>query len=388
MPNGLVTSAPPPEENHDESDESNQGLSGTQSESDDGFAEADGRDTERRAEDGQLEENDNGHPVAPSAAQSQAEDLPDEEPSFEDLLRRQGHGPLNVPVDLANDQESAFRVKLDEETRRSDQSSGLPVPSANSLGSVLSQALRTNDAPLLESCLQVSSLPSIRATIERLPSHQASNLLQKLADRMHRRPGRAGSLMVWVQWTLVAHGGYLATQPVAMRSLQALYRVVKQRASGLQPLLALKGKLDMLEAQLQLRRSRMRSTEEVDGASQQRVIYVEGEERSSDDEEEVEQDNDLAMVNGVEDSDGIEEDDVAGDSPDSSDEDADSLVDDEAASTETDSDEVSSEGEIVFDDEHNGERDYGTQVPDSEDEQEVEGASARQRIRSHAKGSS
>src|SRR5436305_8171617 len=96
---------------------------------------------------------------------------------------------------------------------------------------------------------------------------------------MHKRPGRAGSLMVWVQWTLVAHGGYLATQPDLMKKLTTLKRVIDDRARGLQPLLSLKGKLDMLEAQMQLRRSMQSSGMGPDEEDDEEgVIYVEGQE--------------------------------------------------------------------------------------------------------------
>jgi len=205
----------------------------------------------------------------------------EEEPSFGDLLRARAPEPICVEASLA--EQAATSKSLAPAIGHQ-----LSVPSATSLGTVLTQALRTNDIDLLESCLQVPNLESIRATIERLHSSLAASLLLKLAERMHKRPGRAGSLMVWVQWTVVAHGGYLAGQPAAMKHLRTLYQVVKQRATGLQPLLALKGKLDMLEAQLQLRKN-MQVRSRVSGANtedDEAVIYVEGQEESSSGEEE------------------------------------------------------------------------------------------------------
>ena len=151
----------------------------------------------------------------------------DEEPSFGDLLRARG----GETVDISGQEDPEQPAQATNPRRN------LATPSANSLGTVLSQALRTNDVSLLESCLHVSNLHEIRATIERLPSPQASTLLQKCAERMHKRPGRAGSLMVWIQWTIVSHGGYLATQPAVMHELNQLYRVVKTRATALPSLL-------------------------------------------------------------------------------------------------------------------------------------------------------
>jgi len=87
---------------------------------------------------------------------------------------------------------------------------------------------------------------------------------------------------VWIQWSLVAHGAYLATQPDVMARLRALSQVLKERASGLQSLLHLKGKLDMLSAQLDMRRSiqaasRARAEAE-DEDDEEGVVYVEGQE--------------------------------------------------------------------------------------------------------------
>ncbi|KAF2639415.1 NUC189-domain-containing protein [Massarina eburnea CBS 473.64] len=159
----------------------------------------------------------------------------------------------------------------------------LAAPSATSLGTVLTQALQTNDQEMLDSCLRVNDVETIYATIERLPSPLVGTLLQKLAERLHKKPGRPGMLMVWVQWSLSAHGGYLATQPQLVRQLATLNKVLKERASGLQPLLSLKGRLDMLHTQLELRRRNQRraANDDMDEA----VIYVEGEESSSAEEE-------------------------------------------------------------------------------------------------------
>ncbi|KAI9716738.1 MAG: Small subunit (SSU) processome component [Chrysothrix sp. TS-e1954] len=293
--------------------------------------------------------------------ESHVEDLE----TFGDLLEKQ-NGETRYIDTTTNDDQDQSKDLVGAPNRT------LSVPTATSLGTVLTQALRTDDAELLESCLQVPNLDSIRATIERLHSSLAASLLQKLAERMHRRPGRAGSLMVWIQWTIVAHGGYLAGQPAAMKQLQTLYQVVKQRATSLQPLLALKGKLDMLEAQLQLRRSRQAAPSRA-GEIDQGVIYVEGEEDDSEADAEApestnkisdassltrnnrkrrlpspsldgESDNESDMgllANGV-----SEEEDAEPEDEEDSD---DNLIDDEADVTSADSDEIGSE-EINYSD--------------------------------------
>lgn len=202
------------------------------------------------------------------------------EPSFGDLMRASAHEIVDVQASFVDSNAQSLVPPGDRSLQQ--------LPSGMSLGTVLTQSLRTNDINLLETCFHVKDLATVRATIERLDSSFASVLLQRLAERLHSRPGRAGSLMVWIQWTLVAHGGYLAGQPEVMRKLASLHRVVKDRANSLQSLLSLKGKLDMLEAQMNLRKSvqlRSRVANALDEDDEEGVIYVEGQEKSISEEE-------------------------------------------------------------------------------------------------------
>ncbi|KAL0934410.1 U3 small nucleolar RNA-associated protein [Colletotrichum truncatum] len=247
------------------------------------------------AEGGEAQENVNGKENAAAEKQTQqktdADGAESEDeagsPTFGELLR----GTIDVPAILSQQGENTKAV-VPLSSRKS-----LAPPSLSSLSTVLTQALKTEDTDLLESCLQITHLETIQQTIERLDSSLAGVLLTKLAARFHRRPGRAGSLMTWVKWTLVAHGGALAVQPKVLDRLVSLQKVLNERSRGLPSLLALKGKLDMLEAQMQLRKTRSRRSrahqiedgDEEEDDEDEDAIYVEGEE----DEE------DLDMANGV-----------------------------------------------------------------------------------------
>ena len=221
--------------------------------------EMDGDEVGVKAADGHLQDEE-------QAAGSEA-------PSFGELLRAKSQKVVDVrPPSEDPDRQSLVPPTEDKKVQQ--------PPSGLSLGIVLTQSLRTNDRNLLETCFHVKDLSTIRATIQRLDSHFASDLLQRLAERLHSRPGRAGSLMVWVQWTLIAHGGYLASQPEVMRKVSSLHRVVKDRAASLQSLLSLKGKLDMLEAQMNLRKMQQSKFHSDENEDEDAVIYVEGEEDS------------------------------------------------------------------------------------------------------------
>ncbi|CEJ80653.1 hypothetical protein VHEMI00824 [[Torrubiella] hemipterigena] len=209
------------------------------------------------------------------AAKGDDEDGSDGEatsPSFGELLR--GSDAVDVTALLAQPITAAGVV-----ARTSDKAIN-PV-SHRSLTATLTQALKSDDTDLLESCLSTGDLPTIRNTIEEIDSTYAGILLTKLAARLYRRPGRAGNLMTWVQWTIIAHGGALASQPKVIQGLNGLQKVLAERAKGLNSLLALKGKLDLLQGQMDLRR-KMQSgkgiadEDDLDEDVDEHVIWVEG----------------------------------------------------------------------------------------------------------------
>lgn len=237
-------------------------------------------------------------------------------PTFGELLRG------NETIDVSSLLQQAVTSTAVRPSR-----TAIAPPSLQSLTTVLTQALKTDDTELLESCLHTTDLTTIRNTIERIDSSLAGILLNKLAARLYRRPGRAGNLMIWVKWTLIAHGGALSSQPKIVQSLNGLQKVLAERAKGLNSLLALKGKLDLLEGQMELRRKMKRSTsamktgetsddeDEVDD----NVIWVEGETQDTRLANGLADDEDAHMLNGVipdsdgeDDSDAEEDDDVDG----------------------------------------------------------------------------
>lgn len=279
-------------------------------------------------------------PKVSAAGDDGAESSDDEatSPSFGELLR--GNETIDVPALLQ--QSSAASNALAQPTRAT-----IAPPSHQSLTTVLTQALKTDDVDLLESCLHTTDLPTIRNTIENIDSTLAGNLLNKLAARLYRRPGRAGSLMQWVQWTLIAHGGALASQPKVIQGLGGLQKVLAERAKGLNSLLALKGKLDMLEGQMDMRRKLQRSAGLIrqgdDEDEDEDVIYVEGEENNTNEKalpngagrsrraaiDDEDDDDDDRMVNGV-----------IGDSSDEEDSEEQEEDDDDDAEESLDEDEV------------------------------------------------
>ena len=176
--------------------------------------------------------------AALAAAASSANDLPTATTGNTSATLLQTTTPLSLHGVLARQQRPVTGVAL----------------TTHSLGTVLNQALRTDDTALLESCLRVEDDYAVQQTVRRMDSGLALRMLDRLAALLHRKPGRASSLVRWIQSTLVAHGGALAAQPDLAARLGSLHGVLAERASALPSLLKLKGKLDMVVAQMNYRR--------------------------------------------------------------------------------------------------------------------------------------
>ncbi|KAK5233292.1 Small subunit (SSU) processome component [Exophiala xenobiotica] len=192
---------------------------------------------------------------------------PEAEPTFGELLASRHPTEISISSALPPDASTSLTIK-----------SGNPViPSGMSLGTVLTQALRTNDNNLLEACLHTLDITIVKNTIQRLDPGLAGALLSKLAERLASRPGRYGNLIAWVQWTCIAHGGAIAAQPDVTAKVRTLYQVLGQRVRSLDSLLLLKGKLDMLDAQLRYRKDVIAQQGASRGnRNEPGMIYIEG----------------------------------------------------------------------------------------------------------------
>ncbi|EEP80292.1 predicted protein [Uncinocarpus reesii 1704] len=355
-------------------------VSGTSDEEDDSEAEPEVHEELPPAES--LSKADDDVDMADVDAEDEADEG---EPSFGDLVRANTAKQIDVAAELDETETGALTTTRPSKSLN-QLSAGL------SLATVLSQSLKTNDHNLLESCLHTTDVNIVRATIQRLDSSLAATLLQKLAERLSSRPGRYGNLLVWVQWTCVAHGGSIAGHPEILKRMTSLFKVLDQRSASLSSLLLLKGKLDMLDAQLGLRRSLNQAREGRTESEDDDVIYVEGQEDvvESEDEERLAiedvggsrgaHDVDMGDVSGE---DAEEEEDDEEDMPmvvngiasdeegDENDEEDEELIDDEAEESNDGADDASEDED---EDEDEDEEDLGSMVDfiaDSDEDSEI-----------------
>uniref|UniRef100_L2FLS9 Small nucleolar ribonucleoprotein complex component n=1 Tax=Colletotrichum fructicola (strain Nara gc5) TaxID=1213859 RepID=L2FLS9_COLFN len=300
-------------------------------------SEEDASDEEMESPDAEAEAKEPVNGTEEETAENQAQKTDaaaaesDDEagsPSFGELLR----GTIDVPAILA--QQEASKEVVPSSSRKN-----LAAPSLSSLSTVLTQALKTEDNDLLESCLQVNQVATIQQTIERLDSSLA---------------GAGPSLMVWVKWTLVSHGGALAVQPKVLERLLALQKVLNERSRGLPSLLALKGKLDMLEAQMSIRKERTRRSrharhddddedddeDEEDLKEKEAAIYIEGETTGAETNG-----TEMALLGDEDDDEVPTTNGFIGDSDDDDDDEEPAVEDDMSDAEEVDDDE-----EVDYDD--------------------------------------
>lgn len=268
---------------------------------------------------------------------------------------------------------------------------GIPtIPSGMSLGTVLTQSLRTNDQNLLEACLHTLDINIIKNTIQRLDSSLAGILLAKLAERLASRPGRYGHLITWVQWTCIAHGGAVAAQPDVAAKVRTLYQVLTQRSKTLDNLLLLKGKLDMLDAQLTFRKQlAAQRPPRRDDQDEPGMIYIEGEDNwDSTDDEDLDEDisrplKKLAQGRGRGKTTKRGLEDVMVDDESSEDEELLPLENGDADSDDSESEDDESDAELAINGQGSGLLDNEAEVsgaeesdPDDEDEGRVNGDSS------------
>lgn len=249
-----------------------------------GDSDDDGGEPKQAYENGETGREVDGDVDMENTPGSGKEEEEGEEPSFGELLRSNAPGEVDVEAELEDDAQPGSLVPGKPNTAVRQ------IPTGVSLSTVLAQSLKTNDSAMLESCFHTNDLSIIRTTIQRLDSSLAATLLQRLAERLSSRPSRYGHLLVWVQWTCVAHGGALAGKADLLKRMGTLFKVMDQRSSSLPSLLQLKGKLDMLDAQLGLRQSLRSGADGMDSEDEDNVIYVEGQEDDEADDSDADAD--------------------------------------------------------------------------------------------------
>jgi len=121
---------------------------------------------------------------------------------------------------------------------------------ADSLFTVLSQALKSGDEELLEQCLAVQDTQILSRTVRLLTAPLVFPFINTLVRKLEKRPNRAVSLCPWIRFVLLHHTSYLIGTPGLDQRLAGLHKVATRRVTVLPRLLGLSGRLELMLAQI------------------------------------------------------------------------------------------------------------------------------------------
>lgn len=193
----------------------------------------------------------------------------------------------NAELSIEQKLQSLDVVDTTTKTKKTtNKKKSIDTPSAGSLQTVLVQALHSNDSGLLEACLQHSKPDVINSTVRRLPTEYLIPLLLELIQKFQEKPGRAPVLLVWIKSVLLIHTAYLMTVPDLVGKLSNFYQALDTRLGVFPKLLALRGRLDIVQSQVNVKSYSNINDKQLQRAQLAENVYVE---LDSDDEAEAEE---------------------------------------------------------------------------------------------------
>ena len=201
--------------------------------------------------------------------------------------------------------------------------SGSQPPRADSLATLLAQALAAEDRALIERCLSVGDAGVVSNTVARLPPSAVTKLLRAALDRMRSKPARSEGVARWMRAALLHHAAYIASSATAKTAVLELQQTVEAHQALQRPLQALLGRLDLLlHKQSEAKRARGGGASRGDDVSDDSDaegpanVYDEGDEDLEDVMEEGDEESDWE-TDAEDASEGEEEEDSDDDESDS-----------------------------------------------------------------------
>ncbi|KAI8990846.1 hypothetical protein BDF20DRAFT_966642 [Mycotypha africana] len=138
-----------------------------------------------------------------------------------------------------------------------------------------------------------SSLEDILTTVRRLPLDNVRPLLQELLAQFDVQQARNTELTEWIKAVLLTHTAYFMSLPDVVQRLSTLYKELDDRLTVYPKLLAMHGRLDLIQRQIDAHntKDKVESEEERDESDAGVQAYTDSEndfddEEDDDDEEE------------------------------------------------------------------------------------------------------
>ena len=167
-------------------------------------------------------------------------------PSDDDMLQDQSERNMTFAEKIAALKDNNMTGTAPARWQQEDTKASTRAPKADSLATLLSQAISNEDKALLEKCLSVKNPKTILKTSRMLTPVDATQLIKILIQRLHASPQRATELSAWIKSILIHHAGYLSGMGTCKESLSNLHQIIDSRLSSYQSLLSLSGRLDLV----------------------------------------------------------------------------------------------------------------------------------------------
>ncbi|KAG2197524.1 hypothetical protein INT47_007133 [Mucor saturninus] len=104
----------------------------------------------------------------------------------------------------------------------------------------------------------------IRSKVRRLPLDHVLPLLQELLEKFDAQQARDTELTEWIKTLLLIHTAYFMTLPDVVERLSSLYKELNNRLTVYPKLLAMHGRLDLIQNQIDARNRKDDSDDESD----------------------------------------------------------------------------------------------------------------------------
>ncbi|KAH6926359.1 hypothetical protein HPB50_017539 [Hyalomma asiaticum] len=153
--------------------------------------------------------------------------------------------------------DSVGQLPMEERLLAVTKASGKEPPRADNLSQLLLQGLQSEDPRLLNSVLQRTDETLLRNTVRRLPLSSVLSLLKELQQRMHSRGAGVYPYMKWTKTVISTHTSYLMTCKEANTLLSPLMELLEARTEMFEKVCRLRGKLDLIMAQVATRHEDM-----------------------------------------------------------------------------------------------------------------------------------
>lgn len=201
------------------------------------------------------------------------------EPRFEIIHKVAGQVVIGEEAEEEDDDEEVEDIEAnsdtdneyDEELLLARKKQVTKNISADELYSKLSKLLNnhtSNKEKIVELCSQNDNENNIKQSLKLFStdlenSQLIKNFFDVVSKEVSQHPTRTKPLSIWLKWSLLTHGGYIANQADQKDNLKNLQKGLSNGMKLMPKLLSLQGRLNLLKSQMELR-NRISSNESLE----------------------------------------------------------------------------------------------------------------------------